>query len=182
MCSGELVRRADAVFFPVDCVSYRAVGAVKSLCEEPWNSLLSVAQRGAHRLSNGRSRRSARARDTLDELWSPAVGEGRIEVLRLDFDLAAPWPDADWNVLNTEERGRLALFRHEDRLRMVSTRAALRRLLGEKIGADPATLRFTAGRYGRPESAGRRRLLQCLAFRRLRAHRLLAALGSSAST
>jgi hypothetical protein len=30
---GELVRRADAVFFPVDCVSHRAVGAVKSLCE-----------------------------------------------------------------------------------------------------------------------------------------------------
>ncbi|WP_166141214.1 DUF2325 domain-containing protein [Methylosinus sp. RM1] len=29
----ELVRRADAVFFPVDCVSHRAVGAVKSLCE-----------------------------------------------------------------------------------------------------------------------------------------------------
>ncbi|MBY6239685.1 DUF2325 domain-containing protein [Methylosinus sp. Sm6] len=29
----ELVRRADAVFFPVDCVSHRAVDAVKSLCE-----------------------------------------------------------------------------------------------------------------------------------------------------
>ena len=28
----ELVRRADAVFFPVDCVSHRAVDAVKSLC------------------------------------------------------------------------------------------------------------------------------------------------------
>ncbi|HEY8063397.1 MAG TPA: 4'-phosphopantetheinyl transferase superfamily protein [Methylosinus sp.] len=91
----------------------------------------------------------------MTRLWSPAVGEGRIEVLRLDFDLAAPWPDADWNVLNTEERERaLRFFRHEDRLRMVSTRAALRRLLGERIGADPATLRFTAGRYGRPELAG----------------------------
>jgi hypothetical protein len=29
----ELVKRADAVFFPVDCVSHRAVGEVKSLCE-----------------------------------------------------------------------------------------------------------------------------------------------------
>jgi hypothetical protein len=29
----ELVRRADAVFFPVDCVSHRAVDAVKTLCE-----------------------------------------------------------------------------------------------------------------------------------------------------
>lgn len=29
----DLVRKADAVFFPVDCVSHRAVGAVKSLCE-----------------------------------------------------------------------------------------------------------------------------------------------------
>lgn len=29
----DLVRKVDAVFFPVDCVSHRAVGAVKSLCE-----------------------------------------------------------------------------------------------------------------------------------------------------
>lgn len=29
----EMVKRADAVFFPVDCVSHRAAGAVKSLCE-----------------------------------------------------------------------------------------------------------------------------------------------------
>lgn len=30
---GDLVRRADAVFFPVDCVSHGAAGAVKALCE-----------------------------------------------------------------------------------------------------------------------------------------------------
>jgi len=91
----------------------------------------------------------------VTRLWSPAVGEGRIEVMRLDFDLAAPWPDADWNVLTAEERERaLRFLRHEDRLRMISTRAALRRLLGERIGADPSTLRFAAGPYGRLELAG----------------------------
>lgn len=90
----------------------------------------------------------------MTRLWTPDVGDGRIEVMRLDFDLAAPWPDADWNVLTAEERERaLRFLRHEDRLRMISTRAALRRLLGERIGADPATLRFTAGRYGRLELA-----------------------------
>lgn len=30
---GDLIRRADIVFFPVDCVSHRAAGVVKSLCE-----------------------------------------------------------------------------------------------------------------------------------------------------
>ncbi|HYA81311.1 MAG TPA: DUF2325 domain-containing protein, partial [Methylocystis sp.] len=30
---GELIKRADAVFFPVDCVSHGAADAVKSLCE-----------------------------------------------------------------------------------------------------------------------------------------------------
>ncbi|MBG0811069.1 4'-phosphopantetheinyl transferase superfamily protein [Methylosinus sp. H3A] len=91
----------------------------------------------------------------MTRLWTPDVGDGRIEVLRLDFDLEAPWPDADWDVLTAEERERaLRFLRHEDRLRMISTRAALRRLLGERLGVDPSTLRFTAGRYGRPELAG----------------------------
>jgi hypothetical protein len=30
---GQLVRRADAVFFPIDCVSHSAVNIVKSLCD-----------------------------------------------------------------------------------------------------------------------------------------------------
>jgi len=86
--------------------------------------------------------------------WSPMVGEGRIEVMRLDLDLAAPWDDADWGVLTAEERERaLRFLRHADRLRMIATRAALRRLLGERIGVAPADLRFEAGLYGKPRLA-----------------------------
>lgn len=87
--------------------------------------------------------------------WAPAVSEGRIEITRLDFDLAAPWSEADWDALSAEERERALRFvRHEDRLRMISTRAALRRLLGEKLGADPAALRFDSGAYGKLGLAG----------------------------
>jgi 4'-phosphopantetheinyl transferase len=86
----------------------------------------------------------------VTRLWSPDVGEGRIEVARLAFDLAAPWAEADWEVLDAEERARaMRYLRHEDRLRMIATRAALRRLLGERLGVDPARLRFETGVYGR---------------------------------
>jgi 4'-phosphopantetheinyl transferase len=83
--------------------------------------------------------------------WSRIFGEGRIEVVRLDLDLAAAWIDADWDVLTSDERARaLRFLRHEDRVRMIATRAALRRLLGERIGAAPAALRFEAGPRGKP--------------------------------
>lgn len=87
--------------------------------------------------------------------WFPIVGEGRIEVVRLDLDLAAPWAEADWDLLTAEERERaLRFLQHEDRLPMIATRAALRRLLGERIGVAPSALRFEAGPRGKPRLAG----------------------------
>lgn len=93
--------------------------------------------------------------DSRAHSWAPAVSEGRIDITRLDFDLVAPWSEADWDTLSVEERERaLRFLRHEDRLRMISTRAALRRLIGERLGVEPAALRFDAGAYGKLGLAG----------------------------
>lgn len=58
----DLVRRADAVFFPVDCVSHRAVGDVKTLCESlgiPYCPLRSASasafEKAVKELGRGRS-------------------------------------------------------------------------------------------------------------------------------
>lgn len=75
--------------------------------------------------------------------------------MRLDFDLSAPWSEADWDALSAEERERaLRFLRHEDRLRMIATRASLRRLIGERLRVAPAALRFDAGHYGKLELVG----------------------------
>lgn len=81
-----------------------------------------------------------------------------VEVFRLDFDLASPASSADWAVLGDDERERAAKFhRHDDRIRSIATRAALRRLLGERLHREPGALHFDAGPYGKPllrEGAG----------------------------
>jgi 4'-phosphopantetheinyl transferase len=90
----------------------------------------------------------------LHALALPSEAPAGIEAFRLDLDLEAPWREADWAVLAEEERARAARFvRHEDRVRAVATRAALRRLLGERLASDPATLELGAGPYGKPTLA-----------------------------
>lgn len=72
-------------------------------------------------------------------------------VWRLDLDLTAPPADADWGLLDAEEGARaLRLRRHADRVRFVATRAALRRLLAERLGCAPRALRFETGPHGKP--------------------------------
>ncbi|MDP4021180.1 4'-phosphopantetheinyl transferase superfamily protein [Methylobacterium sp. NEAU 140] len=58
-------------------------------------------------------------------------------------------------ILDPGERARAARFlRPEDRDRFVASHAALRLLLGQALGTDPAAVAFTAGPAGKPELAG----------------------------
>ncbi|PWB81699.1 MAG: 4-phosphopantetheinyl transferase [Methylocystaceae bacterium] len=90
-------------------------------------------------------------RVALHRLRLPRYVPEDVEVFRLDFDLVNPAPSADWAVLGDDERERAAKFhRHDDRVRAIATRAALRRLLGERLHREPGALRFDAGPHGKP--------------------------------
>ena len=57
----------------------------------------------------------------------------------------------DWELLSAAERARAAGFAFEgDRARFVAGRAILRGLLGTILGADPAALILSQGRFGKP--------------------------------
>ncbi|MFB8830315.1 4'-phosphopantetheinyl transferase family protein [Azotobacter sp. CWF10] len=74
-----------------------------------------------------------------------------VGVWRLDLDLAAPLADSDRSVLDKTEGARALCFRrHEDRVRFVATRAALRRLLAARLGCVPRAVRFETGPHGKP--------------------------------
>ena len=86
----------------------------------------------------------------MRKLSLPSCAEG-IEVWRLDLDLTAPLTDADWETLNEDEKVRATkFFRHEDRIRYVVVRGALRRLLGDRLQRQPDTLLFATNQYGKP--------------------------------
>lgn len=60
-------------------------------------------------------------------------------------------PEADWARLSEDEGVRALLLRkHEDRVRSVATRAALRRLLAAHLRQAPHALRFVSNRHGKP--------------------------------
>jgi 4'-phosphopantetheinyl transferase len=87
----------------------------------------------------------------MNRLALPEALSARAQVWRLDFDLAAAASAADRALLSEDERGRAMRFaRPEDRLRYVATRAALRRLLGERLRCGPAQVRLLAGAWGKP--------------------------------
>lgn len=78
-----------------------------------------------------------------------------VEVWRLDLDLDAPVPEADWTVLGGDEGGRaLRLYRHADKVRFARTRAALRRVLASRLRCPPQAVRLVAGPHGKPRLAG----------------------------
>jgi 4'-phosphopantetheinyl transferase len=66
-----------------------------------------------------------------------------------------PLSHRDLALLNDEERSHALRFsRHEDRVRSVKTRAALRRLLSWRIGVTPDELRLLVNPYGKPSLFG----------------------------
>lgn len=80
----------------------------------------------------------------------PETVPAGIEVWLLTLNLQAPLYDADLSILSDSERNHAASLRfHEDRVRSVTARAALRRLLAPRVSAAPETLVFTANEYGK---------------------------------
>ena len=80
----------------------------------------------------------------------PAVPDD-IEVWLLPLNLRAPLHDADLSILSNSERNHAtALYFHEDRVRSVATRAALRRLLAPQVMSTPEALLFATNAYGKP--------------------------------
>lgn len=93
---------------------------------------------------------------TLPVPWplSPEVPPA-LRAWRLPLHLEAPIPADDWAVLSPAEADRAARLRQPaDRVRSACTRAALRRLLGERIGLPPQDVPLAAGAHGRPALAG----------------------------
>lgn len=73
-----------------------------------------------------------------------------IELFRLELDLATE-PTALRAALSNDEDARLQRFvQRADRVRFAAARSALRRLLAERMGRDPLSLRFEAGPQGKP--------------------------------
>jgi 4'-phosphopantetheinyl transferase len=74
-----------------------------------------------------------------------------IEVWQLTLNLQMPVSHLDFSLLNESERNRALRFRaHEDQVRSIVTRAALRRLLAQKIMRQPEKLNFVTNEYGKP--------------------------------
>lgn len=81
----------------------------------------------------------------------PETVPAGIEVWLLTLNLQAPLHDADLSILNDSERNHAAFLHfHEDRVRSVTARATLRRLLAARVAAAPEALIFTANEYGKP--------------------------------
>jgi 4'-phosphopantetheinyl transferase len=88
---------------------------------------------------------------------APPVGERLLvaglpdDVLVFRLDVSGPAVASDLATLSQDERERAARFRHDrDRDRFVTTRAALRRLLGQDRGISPTAVRFTEAGRGKP--------------------------------
>lgn len=81
--------------------------------------------------------------------WPPVLGDGEVHVVR--FDLAREHWRAERHLLSRDERSRASRFAFDDhRRRFVAGRAALRRILGAYLGANPRRLAFTYSPHGRP--------------------------------
>lgn len=81
----------------------------------------------------------------------PQIASNEIHVWDIDLDGAA----ADAAVLSPGERERAARFRFDEhRARFVRGRAALRVILADYTGADPAEIAFEYSRSGKPALAG----------------------------
>lgn len=81
----------------------------------------------------------------------PETVPAGIEVWLLTLNLQAPLHNADLSILDDSERNHAAsLHFHEDRVRSVTARAALRRLLAARLMTAPEALLLTTNKYGKP--------------------------------
>ncbi len=85
----------------------------------------------------------------------PPEAPPALRAWRVPLHLDAPIPADDWAVLSPAEAERASRLRQPaDRVRSACTRAALRRLLGERLGLPPQDVPLAAGTHGRPALAG----------------------------
>ncbi|MBA2660487.1 MAG: 4'-phosphopantetheinyl transferase superfamily protein [Nitrosospira sp.] len=74
-----------------------------------------------------------------------------IEVWLLELNLRMPVLDSDISLLSEGELTHALRFhRHEDRVRSISTRAALRRMLASRVKLPAEMLRFVTNCHGKP--------------------------------
>jgi 4'-phosphopantetheinyl transferase len=74
-----------------------------------------------------------------------------VEVWQLKLNLSRRISSTDFSLLSKDERARaLYFYRHEDRVRAIATRAALRRLLAERLASPADEICFVANQYGKP--------------------------------
>ncbi|QKH39459.1 4'-phosphopantetheinyl transferase superfamily protein [Achromobacter pestifer] len=87
----------------------------------------------------------------MQPLHLPEFLPAGIQVFQLALDLAAPLADSALALLSKEEAARALRFhQHGDKVRFVTARAALRRLLGARLDCRPESLRFAANKHGKP--------------------------------
>jgi 4'-phosphopantetheinyl transferase len=87
----------------------------------------------------------------MQRLPLPETVPPGIEVWQLKMNLQMPVSDSDLFLLSEDELTYALRFRrHEDQVRSVTTRAALRRILASRLRLPPDTLRFVANRHGKP--------------------------------
>jgi len=90
----------------------------------------------------------------LSLLELPALSQAGVEVRLVAIDLSAPLDAPQLSVLDDDERSRAARFlRREDAVRHAATRAALREILGARLGRPARALRFVRDDAGRPRLA-----------------------------
>ncbi len=86
----------------------------------------------------------------------PQLADNVVDVWRVDL---AGTTDLVADLLSPDEQERAARFRQDvHRRRWTHARGVLRTLVGAYLGADPQTLRFAQGPYGKPEVEPRSRL------------------------
>jgi 4'-phosphopantetheinyl transferase len=89
--------------------------------------------------------------------WRPpppslTLSYDRVDVWRVPLEMPERQRGLLEASLSVEERARASRFRHHvDRARFVAAHGALRAILGRCLGVDPACLRFSYGRFGKPE-------------------------------
>ena len=87
----------------------------------------------------------------MRRLALPEAIPSDVEVFRLDLDPGAEVPVEDRQVLSREEAVRAGRFHHRaDRVRFARTRAALRRLIGDRLGIAASAVRFDVNHRGKP--------------------------------
>ncbi|MCE7914049.1 MAG: hypothetical protein DYH15_05040 [Nitrosomonas sp. PRO4] len=89
--------------------------------------------------------------NNIQQLILPKTIPAGIEAWLVKLDLQLPIEKADFLILSESERVRAMSFEtHADQVRSVATRAAVRKLIANKVAVPPNELKFATNQYGKP--------------------------------